>query len=82
MRHTHTNYLSLILMLTGYFCVACTPMTEAQRDARDYARMEWKEQFRADRADCRNRRGFFVVDGTGGLDRDEIPRSRALYYCS
>jgi len=82
MRHTHTRYFSMIPVLAAYFCMACTPMTEAQRDARDYARAEWNEQFRTARADCRNRRGLFVVDGTAGLDRDDIPRTRVFYSCA
>ena len=82
MRHTFTRYFSLILILTAFFSVACAPMTEAQREQREYARVEWQEQFRADRMACQARGGLFEFDGTAELDRDDVPKSRVLYACS
>lgn len=39
MRHTQIKYFSLISVLTAFFCAACAPMTEAEREEREYARV-------------------------------------------
>ena len=82
MRHTITRYFSLISVFAVVLCAGCSTMTEAQREARDYARVEFQEQFRLDRAQCRARGGNFVFQGSPELDRDGVPKTRVFYTCA
>jgi hypothetical protein len=82
MRHTFIKSFSLISVLTAFFCVGCAPMTEAEWEEREYARVEWREQFRTDRRECFARGGYFVYDGVAELGRDGVPKTRVFYACS
>jgi hypothetical protein len=81
MRLTNTKYFSLIPVLAAFFCSACAPMSEAQREAREYARVEFREQFVIDRELCRTHGGRFLFDGAAEMDRKGIPKTKVLYYC-
>jgi hypothetical protein len=82
MRRTFTKYFSLIPILMATCCVACAPMTEAQLEEREYARVEWREQFRSDRSACQALGRIIVVDGSAELDRDDVPKTRVFYTCA
>ena len=81
MRHTITRYCTLISVFAAVLCTGCATMSEAEREARDYARVEFQEQFRIDRADCRDRGGQLVFQGGPELDRDGVPKTRVWYSC-
>ena len=76
------SYFSLVFLLAAVFLNGCAPMTEAQREEMQYKRAEWKAQFVADRSTCNARGGTLIVDHGAFLDRDGIPRSRAVYTCT
>lgn len=82
MRHTIGKNRLLITVATVFCCVACSTMTEQQREEREYARVEWQEQFRMDRASCMARGGHFVYDGVAEINRDGVPKTRVFYVCS
>ena len=66
-----------LILLSG-----CTTLTEAQLEARDYRRMEFRNQFIDDQARCRAQGRQFVVLANGGVDRNGIPMTRVPYHCS
>jgi len=82
MRHTVTKYFSLVPILMATFCVACAPMTDVQREEREYARVEWREQFRSDRSACTALGRTIVFVGSAELDRDDVPKTRVFYTCA
>ena len=82
MRHTITRYFTLLSFCAAVFCAGCATMTEAEREARDYARVEFQEQFKLDRAECRARGGHLVFQGGPELDRDGVPKTRVWYACA
>ncbi len=81
MKQTLTRTFTVVSVLVAAFCVGCAPMTEAEREAREYARVEFREQFVVDRAVCRSQGGRFQVDGAAQLDRNGIPKTKAMYFC-
>ncbi len=82
MKHTITSKARLLLPVAVLLTAGCATMTEAQRDAREYERVDFRNQFIADRGRCLARGGRIYVGGPGGiLDRDDIPRTRVFYAC-
>ena len=73
----------LLLALAALAIAACAPFNEAGRDAREYERIEFKEQFIADRKACFSRGRTIHVDAyLTSLDRNGIPESRVRYFCA
>ena len=81
MKRRFFNYFSLISLLAAGFATGCATMTEAERIDREYRRIEWRQQFVADRAVCVARGGRFIFDGSAEQDRNGIPKYRVMYYC-
>ena len=82
MKHTINTIFAAFVFASALFSAACSTMTEKEWEAREYARVEWQEQFRNDRRECLARGGNWVVDGTAELDRDDIPKRRVFYVCA
>jgi hypothetical protein len=85
MRHTFFKTFWLITAAAAFGSVACSTMTEKEREEREereYARVEWQEQFRTDRRVCLARGGNFVFDGVAELDRYDVPKTRVFCACS
>ena len=82
MKETTTQKALLFLSVTVLLTAGCAPMTEAQRDAREYDRVDFRNQFIEDRVRCRAGGGHMYIDGSGTtLDREDIPRTRVHYVC-
>ena len=65
------------LLLTG-----CATMSEAEREAREYERVEFRHQFIVDRDRCNAVGGQIYFQAPGGtVDRHGIPRTRVWYEC-
>lgn len=83
MKRTIQKIALLSLITVIVFLAACAPMTDAQREAREYSRVEFRNKFIDDRARCAASGRRIVVQGNGGaLDSDGIPRTRVWYVCS
>ena len=82
MRHQIRKYFSLFVVATAFLSAACSTMTEKEWEEREYARVEWQEQFRYDRMVCRAAGRRFIYDGSVETDRDGVPKSRVFYACS
>ena len=79
MKQRHRNYF---VAFTTLATAACAPMTEAEREAREYAIVEFQNQFVLDQASCHARRGRIEVAGDAvRLDRDGVPYSKTRYIC-
>jgi len=71
-----------VLVLIGSLAAGCAASPAADRDDREYSRMEYRNKFIDERASCLAMRGRFVIQGWGGsLDRDGVPRTRVRYHC-
>ena len=81
MKQTITRTIIVVSVLVIAFCAGCAPMTEAQREAREYARVEFRDQFRTEREICQMRGGRFIYDGVAELDRDGVPKTRVWFEC-
>ena len=75
--------MKLLTVALALVCVtACAPVTEAQRDAREYSRVEFRNQFIEDRRRCFASGGRIYIQARGGsVDRDGIPKTRVPYVC-
>jgi hypothetical protein len=74
---------TLISVLAALLATACAPMTTADRDAREYRRTDFRQQFVEDRERCHALGGRIYILAHGGqLDRSGIPVSRAYYKCT
>lgn len=72
----------IFLALLACAVAACAPMTEAEREAREYAIVEFQSQFVVDQAACQARRGRIEVAGDAvRLDRNGVPYSKTRYVC-
>lgn len=64
------------------FLAGCASMTEAQLEARDYQRMDFRNQFVEDRTRCQAAGRRIVIFANGSIDRNGIPKSPVPYYCT
>ena len=81
MKQATTRTFTVVSLLITAFLVGCAPMTEAEREEREMARVEFREQFVFDREYCRSQGGLFVFNGAAEVDRDGIPKTKTLYRC-
>ena len=82
MKQRQRNYVVAFSALVALVVGACAPMTEAEREAREYAIAEFQNQFVLDQASCHARRGRIEVAGDAvRLDRDGVPYSKTRYIC-
>ena len=82
MRRMFFRYCSPIFLLAAVFATGCATMTAAEREEREYQRVEWRHQFVVDRANCFARGGRFIFDGSAEQDRNGIPKYRVMYSCT
>ncbi len=83
MKHTISKKALLSLSVTVLLTAGCAPMTEAQREAREYDRVDFRNQFIEDRDSCLASGGRIYINGHGGvLDRNDVPRTRVYYVCA
>lgn len=68
--------LSTIVLVSG-----CASLTEAQLEARDYRRFDFKHQFIDFRQRCLAAGGRVIIDAKQSLDRHDLPRRGDRYYC-
>ena len=68
--------LPTVLLATG-----CISLSEAQLEARDYRRMDYKQQFADFRQRCRASGGKIFIDAKQALDRHDLPHRGDRYYC-
>ena len=82
MKQRNRNYFVAFSTLTAFAIAACAPMTEAEREAREYELVEFQNQFVLDQASCQARRGRIEVAGDAvRLDRNGVPNSKTRYIC-
>ncbi len=81
MKRTYRKYVATIPVLAACVIAACAPMTEAELEKREIARLEFREQFVAHRAACNASGGRILVDGWAEFDRDGVPEHRVYYVC-
>jgi hypothetical protein len=60
---------------------ACAPLSEAERDEREYRKVDFVEQFLVFRADCTARGKRILIDATSKVSRDGIPSLGDRYFC-
>ncbi len=66
-----------LLVLPG-----CATLSTEQIEARDYRNFDYVEQFKYDRIKCEALGGRIIVNATGKVGRDGIPRHRDRYICA
>lgn len=81
---TRLGKSGLIAMITAtIFAAGCAPMTEAQRTAREYSRIDFQNRFVEARTRCTaTGRRIVITSYGGGVDGNGIPRSRVSYICT
>jgi len=83
MKHTISNKALVFLSVTLSLTAGCAPMTEAELEAREYSRADFRNQFIEDRDRCQAGGGRMYIQGFGGaVDNDGIPLSRVYYVCT
>lgn len=83
MKYPIANNALLSLSVTVLLMAGCAPMTEAQREAREYSRVDFRNQFIEDRNRCQANGGRMYIQGFGGaVDNDGIPLTRVYYVCT
>lgn len=60
---------------------ACAPLSEAERDEREYRQVDFVEQFLVFRADCAARGKRILIDAMSRVSRDGIPSPGDRYFC-
>lgn len=61
--------------------VACTPLTERQRDSHEYGQLDFEARFIAFSRHCQARGGIIVVERSGRLGKRGMPRRTDSYRC-
>jgi hypothetical protein len=60
---------------------ACAPLSEAERDEREYRQVDFVEQFLVFREDCTGRGKRILIDAMSRVSRDGIPSPGDRYFC-
>ena len=82
MKKRQRNYVAAFSALVALVIGACAPMTEAEREAREYEIAEFQNQFVIDQASCHARRGRIEVAGDAvRFNRHGVPYSKTRYIC-
>ena len=68
--------LPAILLAAG-----CISLTEAQLEAREYRRADFRNQFTDYRQACLAAGGTIIIDAKQSLDRNDMPHRGDRYYC-
>ena len=80
-RRNHCGFVTFAAV-AAIVISACAPMTETEREAREYAIAEFQSQFVLDQASCQAMRGRIEVAGDAvRLDRNGVPKSKTRYIC-
>lgn len=83
MNHLFGKFLTALALIAAIFVTGCAPMTEMQREAREYSHAEFMNRFFEDREQClANGRQIVVMTYGGGVDRHGFPKTRTPYYCT
>ncbi len=61
---------------------ACAPLTERERDARNYRQLDFELRYLEFRERCRARGGLIVVEAGGRIGRRAAPRRTDRYRCT
>lgn len=72
---------AFLLASCGLMFSGCIGLTDAQLEARDYQRADFKNQFIDFRQQCYARGGKLVIDANQSLQRGNIPHRNDRYYC-
>lgn len=59
----------------------CISLTEAQLEARDYRRADFRNQFIDYRQRCLANGGKIIIDAKQSLGRNDMPHRGDRYYC-
>ena len=68
--------LPAVLLATG-----CISLSEAQIEAREYRRADFRNQFIDYRQRCLAAGGKIIIDAKQSLDRKDLPHRGDRYYC-
>ena len=71
--------LGVAAMLT--LTTACAPLSETERDEREYRQVDFVEEFLVFRADCWARGKRILVNAMSRVSRDGIPSPGDRYFC-
>ena len=82
MKRKISRYTTMLALLTVCLFGACATMTEAEREEREYGRIEWREQFIAHRDECNAIGGRLEFDGSAQQDRNGVPKYKVRYICT
>lgn len=74
--------LARLAVIAGLLLIAgCAPLSEAQKEAREYRRVEYEAQFLMYRADCHARGGRVYIMANQKVGRDGVPSPGDRYVC-
>lgn len=74
------NFLLVIAVFWGVS--GCAGLSASEQMDRDYRKLEYSEQFKAERRRCFARGGRMIVDALGQPGRDGVPKHGARYLCA
>ncbi len=73
--------MKALVFLPAVLFTACAPLTEEQREARDYRRLDFEARYLEFRARCRARGGTIYVEAGRRIGRSSVPRRNDRYRC-
>ena len=83
MKPTTTKRVLLALFVSIPLTTGCVAMSEAEREAREYSRVDFRNQFIEDRDQCQASGGRIYIQAYGGaLDNHGVPLTRVFYTCT
>ena len=82
MKREFSKDTAMLGVLTVCLFSGCAPLSEAEREEREYSRTEWREQFIAHRDECNAIGGRMEFDGSAQRDRNGVPKYKVRYICT
>ncbi len=73
--------MKVLLAMTALLSVACTPITERERERREYQRVEFQAKFLEYRNRCHEKGGIILMHSYSRLRGSDLPVPGDRYRC-
>jgi len=76
-----TRDMKILLAMTALLSVACAPMTERERENREYQRVDYQAKYIDFRSRCQSKGGIILLTSTSRMRGSDLPARNDKYRC-
>ena len=73
--------MKVLLAATALLTVACTPITEREREQREYQRVDFQARYLDFRSRCQAKGGIVLLTSSSRMRGNDLPERNDKYRC-